>query len=628
MARVVAIFSVSLFISIVTLASASTADPAFREIYAEGRKYMQEEKWAKALDIFKSLEKDYLLLGDYVLLDMAACYEKSGDMGSAEASLRKLLISYKKSTLYRKAYRKILAIAKNRDIEAALVSYDLYLKEFPQDSAALWEKAEIFEKLDRKDEAFAIWKELFFSGSSYALKARELLKTRDYQPTYEEIKKVMPLLLEKENYRQAAALLEGIALRDEEGKYLLGRTYFRLRRYRDAIKVLTGISLKEGQTLLAQNLIRAREKEAFYRLLAELAKEGRKDLLGLHLTAAEFKRREGHITEAAAILQSLPALYPEKKEEIVWSQVWLAVRQKNLSAAEKLLTGLASSNSEKRDKYLFWLGKVKNYQGRPGDDLYAQIKDRNSYYWFKAGKGEPGQPSEGRGPSLKTTEEAPLVPEETNAGFMRIRDLNSLKMKAEARAEAQAMIGSVTDRYLPAFALLLANIEDYATLVKLGIRYNYASLKYPLAFRETVSKYARAQKLDPLLVIAIMREESHFRYDAVSSAGALGIMQLMPATARSLGDVKKNEDLFDAEKNIKLGTNYLSKLMARFKSPYHAIAAYNAGEHNVERWLAAGYLDEDDFTEDIPFNETKNYVFKVMKTYSILKNLYGNEGAY
>jgi len=257
MAKVVTIWSVILLMFAAS-ASAFASDPAFREIYAEGRKYMQEEKWAKALDIFKSLEKDYILLGDYVLLDMAACYEKSGDADRAAATLRKLLDSYKKSPLYRKAYRKILAIGKSRDMEAALVAFDLYLKEFPQDSAALWEKAEILEKLDRKDEAFTLWKELFFTGSSYALKARELLKTRDYQPSYEEIKKVLPLLLEKENYRQAAGLLEGIALRDEEGKYLLGRAYFRLRRYRDAVRILYGISLKEGQALLAQSLIRAK----------------------------------------------------------------------------------------------------------------------------------------------------------------------------------------------------------------------------------------------------------------------------------------------------------------------------------------------------------------------------------
>jgi len=74
-----------------------------------------------------------------------------------------------------------------------------------------------------------------------------------------------------------------------------------------------------------------------------------------------------------------------------------------------------------------------------------------------------------------------------------------------------------------------------------------------------------------------------------------------------------------------LGTNYLSRLLVKFKLPHYALAAYNAGEHNVEKWLAAGYRDEAEFTEDIPFSETKNYVFRIMKTHGIMKCLYGSE---
>jgi soluble lytic murein transglycosylase len=125
--------------------------------------------------------------------------------------------------------------------------------------------------------------------------------------------------------------------------------------------------------------------------------------------------------------------------------------------------------------------------------------------------------------------------------------------------------------------------------------------------------------------MAIMREESHFQRDIVSSAGALGIMQLMPATARSLANIKHNEELFDPEKNIRLGTNYFSKLLMQFKLSPYALAAYNAGPHNVERWLAMGYLDEEEFTEDIPYSETKNYVVRIMQTYGIMKTLYENE---
>ncbi|HLA05762.1 MAG TPA: transglycosylase SLT domain-containing protein [Syntrophales bacterium] len=609
------------FISAAPAASASETTP--RETYAEGRQYMREGKWKEALEIFKPLEDNYTLLGDYVLFDIAACYEKSGAADEALTFLRKIASNYKKSPLYRKAYNRILEIGKDIDITAALTDFDLYLGEFPRDSKILWEKTEILEKLGREAETFALWKELFFTGSPYTLKAYEVLRSRNYQPSYEEIKKVLYSLMEKGNYGQAVSLLEGIAVQDEEGKYLLGRAYFRLRRYPDAVRTLSGVSFKDGKYLLALSLIRANEKEAFYKLIEEVAKEGNKDLFSLHIIAAEMKRREGNISEAGALLQSLPALYPEKKEEIIWSQAWLAIRQKRVNDAEKLLRGLISYNSDKRDKYFFWLGKVKNYQGQKGDDLFSQIKDKNGYYWFQSGRGESSPLSSNSAEGLKT-EPPPSLPGEMNTNFLRITELHSLKMKTEARIEAELLMGSVTVPYISAFARLLVKIEDYCTLVKLGIRYDYPSLKYPLAFPETVKKYAQSQKLDPLLVMAVMREESHFQHDAVSEAGALGVMQLMPSTARGIDEVKRNEELFDVEKNIRLGTNYLSRLLAKFKLPHYALAAYNAGEHNAEKWLAAGYRDEAEFTEDIPFSETKNYVFRIMKTYGIMKALYGN----
>ena len=621
MAKFITLCSIA-FIIAVSAASASETTP--RETYAEGRQYMRERKWKEALEILKPLEDNYTLLGDYVLFDIAACYEKSGAADKALTFLRKITSNYKKSPLYRKAYNRILEIGKDIGITAALTDFDLYLGEFPLDSKILWEKTEILEKLGRKEETFTMWKELFLAGSPYTLKAYEALKSRNYQPSYGEIKKALYSLMEKGNYGQAVSLLEGIALQDEEGKYLLGRAYFRLRRYHDAIRALSGVSLKDGKYLLAMSLIRVNEKEVFYKLIDEFAKEGNKDLFSLHIIAAEMKRREGNILEAGALLQSLSALYPEKKEEITWSQAWLAIRHKRLSDAEKLLKGLISYNSDKGDKYLFWLGKVKCYQGQKGDNFFSQIKDKNGYYWFQSGNGESRPLSSNSGAGLKTDPPSSL-PGEMNTKFLRITDLHSLKMKTEARIEAELLMGSVTDPYISDFARLLVKIEDYCSLVKLGIRCDYPYLKYPLAFPETVKKYAQSQKLDPLLVMAVMREESRFQHDAVSEAGALGVMQLMPSTARGMSEVKRNEELFDTEENIRLGTTYLSRLLVRFKLPHYALAAYNSGEQNVEKWLAAGYRDEAEFTEDIPFSETKNYVFRIVKTHGIMKCLYGNE---
>ncbi len=605
----------------------ATAHPAsnanFGETYAEGRKFMQQSQWEKALKNFQTLEKDYTLLSDYVLFDMAACYEKSGEKDKAVASLKKIVSDYKNAFLYRKAFRRILEIEKGGDIKVVLKDYDLYLREFPQDSKTLWEKAELLEKSGMHEEALPIWKEIFFSGGAYALTAYEALKANNRQPSHAEIKLAASRLSEKENYRQTAALLEDSPPREVEGRYLQAHSYFHLRRYRDAARILSHMSFKNSKYLLALSLIRTNEKDAFYKLI-EGAKRGQNDLFSLHSMAAELKRREGNVAESLAILQSMQLLYPEREEEITWCQAWTAIREGRLADAERLLSGLAERSSKEQDKYLFWLGKVKKYQGQSGDVFFSQIKDQSGYYWFKTGnKGKSPLPDNG----LKDEKMGNLLPlpEEISRSMLRIAELEYLKMRTEATQEARFVIGSVTEPYVFSFARQLAAIEDYYSLVRLGTRHNAATLKYPLAFRDKVLTHATAHKIDPLLVTALMREESRFKNDAISSAGAIGVMQLMPATARRIARIKNNEELFDAEKNIGLGTSYLSQLVAHFKSLPYAVAAYNAGEHNVEKWLAAGYRDEDEFAEDIPFGETKNYVFRVLKTYGIMKSLYGNK---
>jgi soluble lytic murein transglycosylase len=619
-----------LFLLLTTNTTTSAFAASTREIYADGRKFMREGKWQKAIEIVKPLENDYQLLADYVLLDLATCYEKSGDSERALNALRKIVKIYKTSPLYRKSYQKILDLGKSGDITALLADYDLYLKEFPQDSKVAWDKAGLLEKSGRSDETRALRKEIFFSGSDYSMNAYEALKKADFQPSAADIKKVLASLLENNNYAQVVSLAEGINFKDDEGKYLLARAHFRLRRYSEAIKTLTGVSSKEGKYLLAQSLVRAKENEAFYKLIAELAGEGNKDLFNLHLLAAEMKRRAGDHTSAGAMLQSMLGLYPEKKEEITWSQAWLNIRQKRYPDAEKILANLAASDSNKRDKFLFWLARVKKYQGQNGDAILAQIKDKNSYYWLQSGELGTGShfqpPNQTNRRKRGNWEPVPnSLPEEMNSKFLRITALHGLEMSTEARTEARLMMSSVTEPYISAFAQLLLTIEDYLSLVRLGGRHNYPLLKYPLAFKDIVIKCAQAQKIDPFLIMAIMREESHFQRDVVSSAGALGIMQLLPATARSMANIKHNEELFDPEKNIRLGTSYFAKLLVQFKLSQYAIAAYNAGPHNVEKWLAMVYQDEEEFTEDIPFGETKSYVFRIMQTLGIMKTLYENE---
>jgi len=128
--------------------------------------------------------------------------------------------------------------------------------------------------------------------------------------------------------------------------------------------------------------------------------------------------------------------------------------------------------------------------------------------------------------------------------------------------------------------------------------------------------------VDPFLAAAIIREESQYEIRALSRAGAVGLMQVMPATAQSMakknggGDIGR-DDLFDYETNIRFGVKYLDHLIEQFAGNItQVVASYNAGPQAVSSWMAkyAG-KDQDEFVEMIPYQETRQYVKRVLRSY-------------
>jgi len=146
---------------------------------------------------------------------------------------------------------------------------------------------------------------------------------------------------------------------------------------------------------------------------------------------------------------------------------------------------------------------------------------------------------------------------------------------------------------------------------------------YPKAREREVLEASARFGVDPLDVWAIMRRESAFDEEAVSPAGAMGLMQLMPPTAREnaamLGE--KEGDFFDPARNIILGTHHFSRLLKMFDRIEWAIAAYNAGQGAVGRWLPPkGPIEE--WIEDIPYGETREFVRQIMANRNIYRITY------
>jgi soluble lytic murein transglycosylase len=153
-------------------------------------------------------------------------------------------------------------------------------------------------------------------------------------------------------------------------------------------------------------------------------------------------------------------------------------------------------------------------------------------------------------------------------------------------------------------------------------------LYFPVLERETLISSSKENRLDPVLVAALIKQESNFNPQATSPVGARGLMQLMPDVGRSLAAAKGispwNPDvLYDAATNIKLGTAHLTTLMHKYPEVVKALAAYNAGESRVEKWSTkTGANDPEVFTERIPFVETRDYVRTILRNRAYYQALY------
>jgi peptidoglycan lytic transglycosylase len=150
-------------------------------------------------------------------------------------------------------------------------------------------------------------------------------------------------------------------------------------------------------------------------------------------------------------------------------------------------------------------------------------------------------------------------------------------------------------------------------------------LWYPLRYEQIVRGHARNYGIDPALLAAVIYQESKFKSDARSASGAIGLMQLLPDTAKGIalhtgGTAFRVEDLYDPEINVRYGSWYLNHLLQKYGDEQTALAAYNAGQDNVDRWRRNG--------SGIRFAETRAYVSRVEDLKQIYRDAYGKELGY
>ncbi len=373
-------------------------------------------------------------------------------------------------------------------------------------------------------------------------------------------------------------------------------------------------------------------EEALYSLATFFQKDAR------YSDAAPYYRRlvdefaEGSYAEGSAMRAAFDALRSGQPKD----------------AAETLETMARRARSPAG--FLYWAGmaRLKNGEADRASVLLTEAADRFKNTWY--GKLAVGEIS-------LLPAATPAATQVTSVGFgwrgeelpadlkARLRQLLMIGLDGEAIDELKA-VGN-TSPALEARALIEANRGELRNAIiymkRARPEYVSAAIKdlpahvwttiYPLRHGEALKTAALRENLDPALVAALVCQESTFDEMARSTAGARGLMQIMPYTgkplAREFGKRYTTKMLHEPETSLTFGTRYFRQMMERFDSrPEAALAAYNAGPHRVARWLAPNpNIRADEFAEAIPFTETRTYVMIILGARDQYRKLYGLEPA-
>ena len=286
-----------------------------------------------------------------------------------------------------------------------------------------------------------------------------------------------------------------------------------------------------------------------------------------------------------------------------------------------------SDEEKQSDRWRYWRGRSLEALGRPDEarSVYLLSADSRSYYGFlSADRAGMNYQFDHRPLSFSSKDLSPI---EKIPAIERARELFALNQVVDARREWNFALQQLDKPQMLKAAQLAYewNWHDRAIITLAQANYwDDLEKRFPLAHRELVINYAHKQNINPAWAFAIIRQESAFTNDARSHAGALGLMQLLPRTARQIARSLQlrfqRNDLLDVDTNVRLGINYLKKVENIFKgNKVLATAAYNAGDARVRQWLPkeGGVLPADVWIEIVPFNETRDYLQRVM-TYTVI----------
>ncbi|MFZ1130290.1 MAG: transglycosylase SLT domain-containing protein [Terriglobales bacterium] len=375
-----------------------------------------------------------------------------------------------------------------------------------------------------------------------------------------------------------------------------------------------------------------------------------------------------------------------------WKASWLAFRQGRTDEARQGFENQIAlyPDSAEVPAALYWRARIAEEDGNPAmaRAFYQKLSDRfHNYYYAEFGRRRlrslPGagaamakeaasKPAVSKESSLKdaSLNDVPMKeppphyalldrvsplssagkitaadPPEDNLRVARARllsngglaDLAVRELQAAASQEggswappAMARVYQDLGRYDRGIEIMKHLTPNYFAVDIPDLPRPYWEALFPKAYWADLRKYSDLNGLDPYLVASLIRQESEFNAAAISRANAVGLMQLLPKTGKSVAKQVKLKrysapQLYTPAVNLQLGTRYFKDMVDRYNGQFeYALAAYNAGSDRVEDWLGQGhYRDPQEFVESIPFTETREYVQAILRNANVYRQLYG-----
>jgi soluble lytic murein transglycosylase len=621
--------------------------------------------WSLAATSLATAAKRYELLADYALYYQAQALkhlEKSEEALAPLAAIQKL---YPQSPLLRSVMLMIADIQYTRkDFSSAATAFQKFIEKYPSGSDAIgaqFRLALCLEATGDTSAAVKLLRNLWLASpaSSFAPKAEEELKRMETVGvkaapyTTDELFRRASTLFELKKFTQAATDLKALPRSGQSTETVgrmdlkTGQALYRARKYKEAEQYFIALQHRDLSPPLAAEttywLARTQDRcnrdedaiATFLQVAERWPTSGDAD--NALLEAALIRKSQKRWTDVKALADRILSSYPETslRTQAWWEAGWSSYQTKDWPGAAAYFRKLSDSDTW-RDRALYWLSRAQAASGdkESAEATYAKLQREYplSYYsvgtWRDNGKEDTGLPAV----SADILETLPLP-----ANFERTKALISFGMLEEARKELSSSKGkNGSFAKTLGIARLYLEIDDYNGAYNL-VRKEYPSLnskewrqflalKYPLPFRDIVLKNAETSKVSPQLVYAVIRSESSFSPVAVSPVGAVGLMQLMPATAGQIeGKATVARDrLTQPGLNINYGVRHFKDMLGQYNGDMiSTIASYNAGGTAVNRWKKefAG-MPPAEFVEQIPYGETREYVKQVLASSAIYSRLY------